>query len=79
VQLNPALDGGWQALIFLMNQVGPALRDCVQRGDMGRPEIDVGWTICSETFTRSLGIPEAITSAAARFGFDLVVSAYLTE
>jgi len=75
-QLNaPAKD--WQALVALMNQVGPPIRDCVKRGEMAKPEVDVGWRIGANNVASSLNVPPAVTSAIAQFGFELVVSAYV--
>lgn len=78
-QLNIAAEGGWTGLITLMDHVGPAIRDCVERREMGKPEVDVGWAVGGYIVASSLCIPPAVTAAVARFGFKLVVSAYLTE
>jgi hypothetical protein len=77
-QLNAQAED-WQALVALMNQVGPPIRDCVRRGEMAKPEVDVGWHIDANNLASSLHVPPAVTSAIAHFGFELVASAYLTE
>ena len=76
-QLNPPIDGGWAGLASLLAKVGPGLRACVARGDMGTPEVDVGRTVAVDIAASSLRVPNAVLSAIAEFGLDLVVSTYV--
>jgi hypothetical protein len=62
----------WQALVVLMDRVGPTLGDCVDRGEMGKPEVDVGWRSGANKVAPSLRVPQ-------QFGIELVVSAYFPE
>jgi len=78
-QLNTAVEGGWPALVALLERVGPALQDCVNRGVVGRPEIDVGWMMGGGSVASSLRVPQAVTAAIARYGFELVVSVYRAD
>lgn len=77
-QINAPNDCGWSDVFALIERVGPALLEQVERGEVGRPSLDVAFFIQSDRASASLLVPNEVVGAVGRFGFDLEVSAYIT-
>lgn len=76
-QIDAPADCAWSEVIALIERVGPALLGHVERGDIGRPSLDIAFVIHGDCVSASLLVPNEVAAAVGRFGFDLEASAYL--
>jgi hypothetical protein len=79
-QINVPEDGDiWADAASLAARLGPAVAGCVERGELGRPRADIAMSFLNDKAAAFLVIPSVVVSALAQGGFDIEVSAYLTE
>ncbi|WP_156387498.1 hypothetical protein [Methylobacterium sp. Leaf399] len=78
-QIGASEDCAWSDVLALIERVGPALLRHVERGEVGRPSLDVAFFVQEDRVTASLLVPNDVVAAIGRFGFDLEASAYVVS
>lgn len=78
-QISAPEDCAWSDVLALIERVGPALLGHVERGEVGRPSLDVAFFLQEDRVCASLLVPNDVVTALGRFGFDLEASAYLAS
>ena len=78
-QVNLRRENDWDEIVTLLQQIGPAIRQALDRGETSGVELDVGFFVPGAHPMASLRVPQRVCEALAQHGVELNITVYVTS